>query len=91
VVSSAQTGWLVRRGDAPPEGAIQSVELSYERLGPISSRLTAIVPGDGGAIMSRTNEFVLLYDVIGAGSFEQRSELLTRTGQFVRDRSNVGP
>jgi hypothetical protein len=90
-VSSSQSAWLVQLGGAPGNHAIQEVNLSYERLGPISSQLTTIAPGDGLTTFSQTNEFLLLYNAAHSGVFNRRGGAVSTSGTFQRDLSFASP
>ena len=92
--SSASSAWLIRQGDpVPPEGAIRRVDLSLEQLGPISSRITAVIPPEGPS-PAITNRFLLLYATANSGALQWQVEAgapFSSLGSFTQDRPLVGP
>ena len=92
VVSSPQSGWLIGPSDGSPNSGIQQVSLSFESFGPVSSRITAIIPGNGFASQGSTNQFVMIFNTEGAGAFEQRvfGSPSSTIGTFFRNRALVG-
>jgi len=92
VINSPTSGMLVTPGNPPPTGAsIAPVSIEYLRLGPLSSQLQVVIPGDSGVPSPQTNLYYLVYTSANSGSYESISgPAMYTVGQFVADRSLVG-